>query len=428
MEERKFSYPKTFLLGFGFFGVSIIWSVYNAFVPLMLDNKFGLSAGWIGFVMVLDNIAAILIQPPLGVWSDRLRSPLGRRLPFIVVGAPLAAAAFGFIPKASALPLFLVSCITLLLAMAIWRTPVVALMPDITPSKSRSQANGVINFMGGVGMVVATTVGATLYNINPSYAFWMGGGLVIVAAILVLILIKEPKEYYSNKIKFEEVIEESPKENKNIFSDIVEVFTREEKSIRNILLAIFFWFISYNAIETFFTLYCNKHLGFGEGDSAFQFSYIGLIFIIVAIPSGYIANAFGRRKTIMAGILFMIACIISLYFFPVDFLTVKLASVMGNGLYYVSLIAMVAGIGWALININSLPMVVDMTEDSRIGTYTGLYYFFSQAAATVGPLFFGLIIDFAGDQYQLMMLIGPIFLILAMIAMMGVKRGEIKTE
>ena len=168
MEEKKFSYPKTFLLGFGFFGVSVIWSIYNAFVPLMLSERFGLEAGWIAVVMVLDNIAAILIQPPLGVWSDRLRSPIGRRLPFILVGAPLAAFAFGFIPLIDTLVLFIISCITLLLAMAIWRTPVVALMPDITPSKNRSEANGVINLMGGLGTVLATLIGATLYRTKLS--------------------------------------------------------------------------------------------------------------------------------------------------------------------------------------------------------------------------------------------------------------------
>jgi len=142
------SYVKTFLLGFGFFGVSVIWSVYNAFVPLFLDERFGLQAGFISFIMVLDNIAALILQPPLGVFSDRLRSPIGRRLPFIVVGAPLAAGMFGLIPYAQVLPLFIFSYITLLLAMAFWRTPVVALMPDITPSSKRSQANGVINLMG----------------------------------------------------------------------------------------------------------------------------------------------------------------------------------------------------------------------------------------------------------------------------------------
>src|SRR5512140_3653694 len=137
----KFKYSKIFLLGFGFFGVSVIWGMYNTFVPVFLADRFQLSPALIGFFMTLDNIAALFIQPPVGAWSDRLRTPIGRRLPFILIGAPISAVAFGLIPIASALPLFVACTSTLLLSMAFWRTPVVAMMPDITPSKFRSQAN-----------------------------------------------------------------------------------------------------------------------------------------------------------------------------------------------------------------------------------------------------------------------------------------------
>src|SRR5512140_2430112 len=163
---KKFSYGRIFLLGFGFFGVSIIWGVYNAFVPIFLADKFHLAPIFIGFFMTLDNIAALLIQPPVGAWSDRLRTPIGRRMPFILIGAPVGAIAFGLIPLAGILPLFVACTSTLLLSMAFWRTPVVALMPDITPSQYRSQANGIINFMGGVGAILSFLVGSTLYEIN----------------------------------------------------------------------------------------------------------------------------------------------------------------------------------------------------------------------------------------------------------------------
>ncbi|MBN2046196.1 MAG: SLC45 family MFS transporter [Anaerolineaceae bacterium] len=428
MEEKKFNFPKTFLLGFGFFGVSVIWSVYNAFVPLILDGKFGLSAGWVGFVMVLDNVAALFIQPPLGVLSDRTRTPIGRRLPYIVIGAPLAAGAFGLIPAAATLPLFLLGCITLLLAMAIWRTPVVALMPDITPSKYRSQANGVINLMGGLGTVLATLIGAPLYRQNPAYAFMLGSGLVVVSAILVLIFIREPKEFRSKKIHLAEHVSVNPGQRQHVMKDIQEVFSQKDKSAMYILLAILFWFISYNAIETFLSLYGVKYLGLDAADSSFQFSYIGLIFMLAAIPAGVVAAKAGRKRTIMIGIVIMILCIIAMFVFPVGILTTKLAGLMGNGLYIYSLFLMVAGIGWAFINVNSLPMVVDMTDDEHVGTYTGLYYFFSQIAATLGPFMFGWLIEAAGNNYQVMMVIGPVFLVLAFIMMLNVKKGEIKTE
>ena len=429
MEQKKFSYPKTFLLGFGFFGVSVIWSIYNAFVPIMLSEKFGLEAGWIAVVMVLDNIAAILIQPPLGVWSDRLRTPIGRRLPFILVGAPLGAIAFGVIPLVDGLALFIISCITLLLAMAIWRTPVVALMPDITPSKNRSEANGVINLMGGLGLVLSTLIGSVLYRQNDAFPFWLGSILVVIAGILVFIFIKEPKEFRSEKIHFVDdpnQVEGEKNQKVNILKDLLSVFQQEDKSAMRIFMAILLWFISYNAIETFFTLYCHKFLGLEAADSAFQFTYIGLIFMLAAIPAGYLTKVFGRKKTIMSGIALFFFCIIALYFIPAETQVVKFASLMGSGLYVVSIFAMLAGVGWALININSLPMVVDMTDDEHIGTYTGLYYFFSQVAATVGPLIFGWSVQFSGNNYRLMMAIGPVFMLLAFISMMGVKKGEVK--
>ena len=425
MESKRLNYLKTFLLGFGFFGVSVIWSVYNAFVPLILDERFGLQAGFIAFIMVLDNIAALIIQPALGVFSDRLRSPIGRRLPFIVVGAPLAAAMFGLIPYAQVLPLFVFSCITLLLAMAFWRTPVIALMPDITPSKHRSQANGVINLMGGLGTVLATLIGGPLYRINPSYPFFLGGGLVIIAGILVLIFIREPKEYISSKLRLTAKGEDAKMEN-TVIKNLTNVFTQKDKSPMFILLAILFWFIAYNSLDTFFTLYGVNHLGLDGGDSAFQISYIGLIFMLMAVPAGLLASKIKRKVTIMIGIVVMVACVILMYVVPAGVLTTRFASLMGSGFYVLSIILMVAGIGWAMINVNSLPMVVDMTDDEHVGTYTGLYYFFSQLAATLGPVFFGWTIQLANNDYRLMMIIAPFFFLLAFLMMIGVRRGEVQ--
>src|SRR5512137_802265 len=187
---QKYNIGKTFLLGLGFFGVSVIWSVYNAFVPVFLEEKFLMTAGFIGVFMTLDNIAALFIQPAVGNWSDRLRTSIGRRMPFIIAGAPIAAIAFVILPITTSLALFFLAALALLLSMAVWRTPVVALMPDITPSKYRSQANGIINFMGGLGAIIAFLGGAKLYELNPTYPFLLGAVLVAVSAILVFIFIK----------------------------------------------------------------------------------------------------------------------------------------------------------------------------------------------------------------------------------------------
>lgn len=411
----KFNYGKIFLLGFGFFGTSVIWSVYNAFVPIFLANKFGLSAGLIGFFMTLDNIAALFIQPPVGAWSDRLRTPIGRRMPFILVGAPISALAFGLIPVAAVLPLFVAGTSTLLLSMALWRTPVVALMPDVTPSRFRSQANGIINFMGGIGAIIAFLVGGSLYKSNPAFPFWMGSGLVILAAALVFIFIKEPTEY------------EKGKEEPNMFKSLREVIADNDKSAIRLFGAIFFWFIGYNAIEAFFTLYAVNQLGLDASDGAGLLGHLSLFFVLFALVSGFIGGKAGRRVTISAGIILLASLIGVMFVLPPDVLAAPLAKlpVLGT-VRVVSLFLMGAGIAWALININSLPMVVDMVEDARIGTYTGLYYLFSTLAAIAGPNVNGWVIQLSGNNYNTIMLVAPIFMVLALLLMLGVKRGEAK--
>ncbi len=409
----KFNYWKIFLLGFGFFGVSVIWATYNAFVPLFLANKFGLQPAVIGFFMTLDNIAALFIQPPVGAWSDRLRTPIGRRMPFILIGAPIGAIVFGLIPIASVLPLFVACTTTLLLSMALWRTPVVALMPDVTPSPFRSQANGIINFMGGIGSIIAFLVGSKLYKINPAYPFWLGSVLVILAALLVFLLIKEPKEY--------EASEEKP----GMLASLKEVLEGKEKSALLILLAIFFWFVAFNAIETFFTLYVNKHLGLEEAEGPRLLTQFSLIFVLFALPAGYIGSRFGRRKTILTGLLVMSAGLLSMQFLSKASLLTTLTKLPILGTVpVVGLILMFAGAGWALININSLPMVVDMTSTARAGTYTGLYYLFSTLAAIAGPNINGLIIQAAGNNYNMITVVAPVFILAAMVLMLGVRRGE----
>ncbi len=411
----KFSFGKTFLLGFGFFGVSVIWMVYNSFVPLFLANRFHLEPWLIGLFMTFDNIAALLIQPPVGAWSDRLRTPIGRRMPFILIGAPVGALAFGLIPLASALPLFVACTSTLLLSMAFWRTPVIALMPDITPSAYRSQANGIINFMGGVGAIIATLGGSVLYKMNQAYPFWLGSGLVVLAALLVFLLIKEPKTY-----------ETTTAERPNLIRSLREVIADRDKSALRILLAIFFWFVAYNAIEAFFTLYAQNHLGLPGEDGARLLGQLSLIFVLFALPAGYIGAQMGRRRTILTGILILSACMLLMFLIPPATLIIPLTPhLFGIGVVpVIGVILMVGGAAWALINVNSLPMVVDMTDNLRVGTYTGLYYLFSTLAAIAGPNINGWIIQLTGKNYSLVMIVGPIFMAIALVMMLGVRRGE----
>ena len=410
----KFNYGKIFLLGFGFFGVSVVWGVYNAFVPIFLSEKFDLAPAWIGFFMTLDNIAALFIQPTVGAWSDRIRTKMGRRLPFILVGAPISAAAFGFIPLASVLPLFVAGTSTLLLSMALWRTPVVALMPDITPSPYRSQANGIINFMGGIGAIISFLGGAALYKMNPAFPFWMGSVLVIVSALLVLFFIREPKNYAES--------EKQP----GMLESLQEIWADNDKSAVRLFSAILLWFVGYNAIEAFFTLYATNHLGMEAADGARLLGHLSLFFVLSALIAGFVGGKYGRRRTISVGIALIGSLILAIYLIPVSTLTIVLADlpVLGE-IPVISLFLMGSGLAWALININSLPMVVDMVEDARVGTYTGLYYLFSTMAAIFGPNVNGWIIQLTGD-YNSIMLLAPVFMLLALLMMLGVKRGEAK--
>jgi maltose/moltooligosaccharide transporter len=418
----RFNYGKIFLLGFGFFGISIIWGVYNAFVPVFLAEKFQLDVRWIGFFMTLDNIAALLIQPPVGAWSDRLRTPIGRRMPFILIGAPIGAIAFGFIPVAAILPLFVACTSTLLLSMAFWRTPAIALMPDITPSPFRSQANGIINLMGGVGAILSFMVGASLYELNPAYPFWMGSVLVIVAGLMVFAFIREPKDFAP-----------SPEE-PSMWKSLVEVVKDQDKSALRIFLAIFFWFLGYTAIEAFFNLYAINHLGISEANGTRLLGELSFIFVLFAIPAGYIGSRIGRRRTIIMGIVLMSLVMLGIFLLPPATLLSPLVSLPLLGivptegakavLVALGALMMVAGAGWALININSLPMVVDMTETAKLGTYTGLYYLFSTLSAIVGPNSNGWIISLTGNNYNSIMIVAPIFMVVAMIMMWGVRRGE----
>ena len=420
--STRLNYGKTFLLGFGFFGVSVIWGVYNAFVPIFLSEKFDVAPALIGFFMTLDNIAALFIQPPVGAWSDRLRTPLGRRIPFIIIGAPLTALAFGLIPVASIIPLFVACTSTTLLSAALWRTPVVALMPDITPSAFRSQANGVINFMGGLGSIIALQTGGLLYKMSPNFPFWMGSALVLLAALVVYLFIEEPKEY--------EQAEQQP----GLLASLKEVFADEEKSGLRLLLAIFFWFVGYSAVETFFTLYARNRLGLEVGDGATLLSVLPLFFVLSAIPAGFLGSRIGRRVTIAIGLIMLIIMLILIYITPVEALLTGIAPLPLVGIPLVEggarmftlagVLLIFGGIGWAFVNINSLPMAVVLTGAARFGLFTGLYYLFSTLSAIAGPNLNGWAVQLANNNYNIIMIISPVFMAIALWLMLGVRRGE----
>ena len=409
----KLDYGKTAILGFGFFGVSLLWSIYNSYVPVFLEKDFLLSATLVGVVMTFDNIAALFIQPWIGALSDRTRTSMGRRMPFIIIGAPIAALAFAIIPFATLLPLFMAIIMIMLFAMAVFRTPVIALMPDITPSPLRSKANGVINLMGGIGAILAFFVGAKLYDMGRPVPFIAVAVVLLIAIAIVVWKIKEPQQ-----------APEPPQAEAGVFANLRIILADRDKSAILILLAIFAWFVGYNAIETFFTLYGVNVLKIKESAASLTLGFLSVTFVLFAIPSGFIATRFGRKVTILSGIASLGILLAIVRVLPPATLMQQLFAVAGFQFTVLHLLMMLAGISWALININSLPMVVDIAPQDRIGTYTGLYYFFSTLAAILGPWLGGMLTDALGRDYSVIFTIAPIAMLIAFLCMLGVRRGE----
>jgi maltose/moltooligosaccharide transporter len=396
----KLDYRKTFLLGFGFLGISLIWSVYNSYVPIFL-REYNLPLWLVGLVMTFDNIAGVTIQPYVGFLSDRTHTRFGRRLPFLMTGAPIAALFFVLIPVLHlAVPTFallLAAIIIMNIAMAIFRTPTVALMPDITPSPLRSKANGIINLMGGLGTTLAFLGGAFLYRANRGLPFYVGAALMLAAVAIVVLVIREPREHA-----------DEAKERTGLLATIAEIINSQEKSALFILLAIFTWFIGYNAIETFWTTYGKEFLGIEESSAAAMLTYVSAAFLVFSLPAGVIATRFGRRRTILVGLGMLLVFILGGYF------TTSMA--------YLTAMLILAGIAWALININSFPMVSDIAPAGAIGSYTGLYYFSSMLAAIVAPPLVGGLMDLLG--HRTMFLFSSFSMLLAILCMLQVKRGE----
>jgi MFS family permease len=245
----------------------------------------------------------------------------------------------------------------------------------------------------------------------------MGSVLVVLASLLVFLFIKEPKEYDAS--------EKQP----GMIESLKFVIKDGERSAFRLLSAIFFWFLGYTAIEAFFTLYAQNHLGLEAADGARLLGQLSFVFVLFALPAGYIGGKFGRRKTIITGILLMCASMLAMYSLAPATLTTQLTVLPALGsIPIIGVLLMLAGAAWALININSLPMVVDMTITARIGTYTGLYYLFSTLSAIVGPNVNGWIIQFSGINYNIIMIVAPVFMVVALLLMAGVRRGEATTS
>ncbi|ACR79747.1 MULTISPECIES: MFS transporter [Kosmotoga] len=377
----KLDYKKTFILGLGFFAISLTWPLYNYYIPLFLKTYIK-SQFWINSIMTLDNILAITLIPVFGSLSDRTNTRFGRRMPYLLIGIPISAILFALLPQYSSFTSLMIILISFNLAMAIYRAPTVALMPDITPRPLRSKANGIINFMGGLASVLVLSVGAVLYDINKNLPFIATAILMFLALAMLYIFIKEPKNI---------TVTTNEEQKIGLISSIKEIFVSKDKTALYILLAIFFWFVGYQGVEATFSNYSVHFLKIKESTGSIILSSFAAAFLVFAIPSGFIATKFGKKRTILVGVAGL--------FIVFGLLAIVRTTTSVFGMPYnvvMMLLFAIGGFFWACININSYPMVVETTTEEKVGTYTGIYYFFSSLAAILGPLIFGFFVDFLG--------------------------------
>jgi maltose/moltooligosaccharide transporter len=399
--NNRFPYGKTLVLGFGFFGISIIWPIFNNFVPIFLKEDFLLSATVIGFIMTWDNYLNMFVQPLVGERSDRTRTRIGRRKPWMLVGAPIAALFFILVPILGTATGIMFAILITNIGMALFRAPTIALLGDLFPAHQRSTANGVINLMGGLAAIVAFLIGGYLYRLGRITPFVFGSVILLVAISVVLLFVREPK-----------AVSEPAKEDtgRGFFANLGEVLNASDRSGLLILLAILCWFMGFNALETWISSFGKFTLGIPEDRMAMLTSGLALMFVIFAVPSGLLATRFGRRRVILVGI----AGLLVLFLYGL---------LVSNQLMLI-LLLVPAGFFWALINVNSLPMVYDVGGDTRIGAFTGLYYFASNIAAVAGPQTVGILIDVTSENYRIMFVFAAVFMALAGLFMWRVKEAH----
>jgi MFS family permease len=408
----KLNYKRTFFIGLAFMSISSFWQLYDNIIPLILQNTFGIGETFTGAIMAMDNLLALFLLPIFGAFSDRVDTRFGKRTPFIVLGTLGAVTFMLLIPISNNLrsfPLFFISLGAVLLAMSTYRSPAVALMPDLTPKPLRSKANSIINLMGAVGAIFALAVISLLVpdEPNPSYfSVFLIISLLMVLSVLVLVKTIKEKRLSEEMKEFNSTQDLDDDENTD--SD-GEMAPDVKRSLYFILASIFLWFTAYNAVTTAFSRYAGRVWGLQGGSFANALLVATGAAILSYIPIGIIASKVGRKKTIIAGIVLMSTS----YFLGYLFLEY---SPMINAVFAIT------GIGWAAISVNSYPMVVEMSKSADVGKYTGLYYTFSMSAQIFTPILSGFFLENVG--YRTLFPYSVFFSLASLATMLMVRHGD----
>ncbi len=426
----KLNNKRTILVGFAFLSICAFWQMYDSVIPKILTKTFQLSETVTGTIMAADNILALFLLPLFGAISDRSRSKMGKRSPFILFGTLAAVILMNVLPLidnsyyAAPAPLKLVFFVVvlglLLVAMGTYRSPAVALMPDVTPKPLRSKANAIINLMGAIGGVLFLIITTFLYSkkrignlehVDYTLLFAIVAGIMVVSVAVVLLTIRERKletemqEY--EKLHPEETLTQTNDCGKEVLPPEVK------KSLGFLLASIALWFIGYNAITTWFTVYAETVWGMALGDATLCLTIATVGAIVSYIPVGIVSSKIGRKKTIMFGVALLAASFFGGFVFT-------LVSDTFSPILYV--IFLLVGLSWAAINVNSLPMVVEMCGGSDVGKFTGYYYTFSMAAQTITPIAAGALLK--NVSYTALFPYAAIFVALSFVTMLFVKHGD----
>lgn len=448
--ETKLNYKRTFLIGLAFLSICSFWQMYDNIIPLILQNTYHLGETMTGGVMALDNVLAIFLLPVFGTLSDKVHTKLGRRMPFIVAGTILAVIFMMLLPmidnaeKArwstgesfSNQVIFLAVLFFTLVSMGLYRSPAVALMPDVTPNHLRSRANAVINLMGAVGGVYALIMIKVLVGKGetPDYLplFASIAAVMAIAVGILVITIRENKlreeVEKAEASNTEKVEEKAIAEGVEAAGEIEAVADTEQsgatgkvkgmpkevkRSMYFMLASIFLWFTAYNAVTTAFSRY-TKVVWKMEGGSFANCLMVATVAAILSyIPIGNISAKIGRKKTIMGGVLLMAACyggaIFAREYHPI-----------------VNVAFALIGVAWAAINVNSYPMIVAMSSGSDVGKFTGTYYTFSMAAQILTPVLSGFLLE--NVSYNTLFPYALFFSLMAFLTMTQVRHGDVKPQ
>lgn len=430
--KLKLNYGRTILIGFAFMSICIFWQFYDNEIPRILKYTFGLGEGITGFIMALDNIFALFLLPLFGTLSDKTNTKVGKRMPFILIGTVASTILFQILINVANVPgrlaLFIVILLLLLVSMGIYRSPAVAMMPDLTPPPLRSRANAIINLMGTVGAVYTLAMISLLLKDadDQSKTNYTPLALAISVAMVVCVVIlfftihensirdKVTKEVEAAGLSMNDADDEASekvakaKEDGTIDKE-TSMTPGVKRSLSFLLISVLLWFTAYNAVTTAFSRYVEEVWGLKNGAYANCLMIATIAAVISYLPIGWISSKIGRKKTILMGVSIMSIC----------YLAGAFATGYSNAIVFMFILI---GFGWASINVNSYPMVVQMSNASDIGKYTGYYYTFSMAAQVFTPIASGILLEHV--SYRTLFPYAFVFSTLAFVTMLLVKHGD----